>query len=31
VTATAELQRLTLLHRDRDFDRVAAVTGRALQ
>ncbi|MFJ1582772.1 PIN domain nuclease [Streptomyces sp. NPDC088197] len=31
VAATAELQGLTLLHRDRDFERVAAVTGQALQ
>ncbi|MEU5161829.1 PIN domain nuclease [Streptomyces sp. NPDC020875] len=31
VAATAELQGLTLLHRDRDFDRIAAVTGQALQ
>ncbi|MFJ9177035.1 PIN domain nuclease [Streptomyces sp. NPDC102360] len=31
VAATAELQGLTLLHRDRDFDCVAAVTGQALQ
>lgn len=31
VAATAELQGLTLLHRDRDFDCIAAVTGRALQ
>ncbi|WP_250213190.1 PIN domain nuclease [Acrocarpospora catenulata] len=31
VAATAELRGLTLLHRDRDFDCVAAVTGQALQ
>jgi predicted nucleic acid-binding protein len=31
VAATAELQGLTLLHRDRDFGCVAAVTGQALQ
>jgi predicted nucleic acid-binding protein len=31
VAATAELRGLTLLHRDRDFDRVAAVTGQAVQ
>lgn len=31
VAATAELQGLTLLHRDRDFESVAAVTGQALQ
>nr|WP_223187835.1 PIN domain nuclease [Streptomyces sp. CBMA29] len=31
VAATAELQGLTLLHRDRDFECVAAVTGQALQ
>ena len=31
VAATAELQGLTLLHRDRDFERIAAVTGQALQ
>jgi predicted nucleic acid-binding protein len=31
VAATAELQGLTLLHRDRDFACVAAVTGQALQ
>ena len=31
VAATAELQGLTLLHRDRDFDYIAAVTGQALQ
>jgi predicted nucleic acid-binding protein len=31
VAATAELQGLTLLHRDRDFDCVAAVTGQPLQ
>jgi predicted nucleic acid-binding protein len=31
VAATAELRGLTLLHRDRDFDRIAAVTGQALQ
>ncbi|MFD3485559.1 PIN domain nuclease [Streptomyces sp. NPDC058665] len=29
--ATAELQGLTLLHRDRDFECVAAVTGQPLQ
>ncbi|MFI6451590.1 PIN domain-containing protein [Streptosporangium amethystogenes] len=29
--ATAELRGLTLLHRDHDFDRMAAVTGQALQ
>lgn len=27
----AELQGLTLLHRDRDFECIAAVTGQALQ
>ncbi|WP_438363715.1 PIN domain-containing protein [Streptomyces marincola] len=31
VAATAELRGLTLLHRDRDFDCVAAVTGQVLQ
>jgi predicted nucleic acid-binding protein len=31
VAATAELQGLTLLHRDRDFACVAAVTGQPLQ
>jgi len=31
VAATAELQGLTLLHRDRDFDCIAAFTGQALQ
>jgi Arc/MetJ family transcription regulator len=31
VAATAELQRLTLLHPDRDFESIAAVTGQALQ
>lgn len=31
VAATAELQGLTLLYRDRDFERIAAVTGQALQ
>jgi predicted nucleic acid-binding protein len=31
VAATAELQGLTLLHRDRDFECVAAVTGQPLQ
>lgn len=31
VAATAELQGLTLLHRDRDFECVAAITGQALQ
>ncbi|MDO0934899.1 PIN domain nuclease [Streptomyces sp. DG2A-72] len=31
VAATAELQGLTLLHRDRDFKCIAAVTGQALQ
>lgn len=31
VAATAELQGLTLLHRDRDFECIAAVTGQALQ
>ncbi|NJP46126.1 PIN domain nuclease [Streptomyces sp. PRB2-1] len=29
--ATAELQGLTLLHRDRGFECVAAVTGQPLQ
>ncbi|EHK85209.1 PIN domain-containing protein [Saccharomonospora azurea] len=31
VAATAELQGLTLLHRDHDFDCIAAVTGQATQ
>ncbi|MFD0271067.1 PIN domain nuclease [Streptomyces sp. NPDC127106] len=31
VAATAELRGLTLLHRDRDFECVAAVTGQPLQ
>ncbi|WP_328912725.1 MULTISPECIES: PIN domain nuclease [unclassified Streptomyces] len=31
VAATAELQGLTLLHRDRDFACIAAVTGQPLQ
>jgi predicted nucleic acid-binding protein len=31
VAATAELRGLTLLHRDRDFLCIAAVTGQALQ
>ncbi|GGU71531.1 ribonuclease VapC [Streptomyces albospinus] len=31
VAATAELRDLTLLHRDRDFACIAAVTGQALQ
>ncbi|MER5424596.1 PIN domain nuclease [Streptosporangium roseum] len=31
VAATAELRGLTLLHRDHDFDCVAAVTGQPLQ
>lgn len=31
VAATAELQGLTLLHRDQDFDCIAAVTGQPLQ
>jgi hypothetical protein len=31
VAATAELQGLTLLHRDQDFERIAAVTGQPLQ
>jgi len=31
VAATAELQGLNLLHRDRDFECIAAVTGQALQ
>ncbi|MFD6364549.1 PIN domain nuclease [Streptomyces roseolus] len=31
VAATAELQGLTLLHCDRDFECIAAVTGQALQ
>ncbi|MFD5832151.1 PIN domain nuclease [Streptomyces collinus] len=31
VAATAELQGLTLLHRDRDVECIAAVTGQALQ
>ncbi|GAA2888921.1 PIN domain nuclease [Streptosporangium fragile] len=30
VAATAELRGLTLLHRDRDFECIAAVTGQAL-
>jgi predicted nucleic acid-binding protein len=29
--ATAELQGLNLLHRDRDFECIAAITGQALQ
>lgn len=29
--ATVELQGLTLLHRDRDFECIAAVTGQVLQ
>ncbi|AKG43892.1 twitching motility protein PilT [Streptomyces xiamenensis] len=29
--ATAELQGLTLLHRDHDFECIASVTGQALQ
>lgn len=31
VAATAELQGLTLPHRDRDFECIAAVTGQALR
>lgn len=31
VAATAELRGLSLLHRDRDFDCIAGVTGQALQ
>ncbi|GAA4913915.1 hypothetical protein LX16_2156 [Stackebrandtia albiflava] len=31
VAATAELQNLTLLHRDHDFTRIGAVTGQPLQ
>ncbi|MFF8917208.1 PIN domain nuclease [Streptomyces sp. NPDC015032] len=31
VAATAELQGLTLLHRDHDFECIAAVTGQAMQ
>jgi predicted nucleic acid-binding protein len=31
IAATAELHDLTLIHRDRDFDRVAAVTGQPLE
>lgn len=31
VAATAELRGLTLLHRDRDFECIAAVTGQAMQ
>ena len=31
MAATAELQGLTLLHRDRDFECIAAVTGQDLQ
>ncbi|WP_432092163.1 PIN domain nuclease [Streptomyces sp. bgisy100] len=31
VAATAELQGLTLLHRDHDFEQIAAVTGQPLQ
>jgi predicted nucleic acid-binding protein len=31
VAATAELRGLTLLHRDRDFECIAAVTGQPLQ
>ncbi|HYU84077.1 MAG TPA: PIN domain nuclease [Kribbellaceae bacterium] len=31
VAATAELQGLTLLHRDHDFDVIASVTGQAVQ
>lgn len=31
VAATAELQGLVLLHRDRDFECIGAVTGQALQ
>jgi predicted nucleic acid-binding protein len=31
VAAAAELQGLTLLHRDRDFECIAAITGQPLQ
>lgn len=31
IAATAELQGLTLLHRDHDFECIAAVTGQPLQ
>lgn len=31
VAATAELQGLTLLHRDRAFECIAAITGQPLQ
>jgi predicted nucleic acid-binding protein len=31
VAATAELQELALLHRDRDFESIAAISGQALQ
>ncbi|MEU0278413.1 PIN domain nuclease [Streptomyces sp. NPDC006195] len=31
VAAAAELQGLTLLHRDHDFDCIASVTGQAMQ
>ncbi|WP_329614926.1 PIN domain nuclease [Streptomyces brevispora] len=31
VAATADLQGLTLLHRDHDFECIAAVTGQAMQ
>ncbi|GAA1379681.1 PIN domain nuclease [Catellatospora chokoriensis] len=31
LAATAELQRLTVLHYDRDFDTIAAVTGQSTQ
>ncbi|MGW8985307.1 PIN domain-containing protein [Streptomyces parvus] len=31
VAATAELQGLTLLHRDHDFECTAAITGQAMQ
>jgi predicted nucleic acid-binding protein len=31
IAATAELQGLTLLHRDHDFDCIASVTGQAMQ
>ena len=31
IAATAELQGLTLLHRDHDFDCIATVTGQAMQ
>ncbi|MFE5584444.1 PIN domain nuclease [Kitasatospora sp. NPDC056531] len=31
VAATAEMEGLTLLHRDRDFECIAKVTGQALQ